>query len=145
MADEITQDTPTHSEEFVLKSEGLRMINYQIDGAVDDLNHRLRILQSNLKDVFGEGERGWRFGAAPDINVRTYAEGKNGREDVELVGDIDRLKDLRDDIDEIIAAEKNIGAMSRLKLALLNDYDFTRGFPRDQIAFFGPAPAQTED
>lgn len=143
MTDEITQDTPTHSEAFVLKSEGLRMINYQIDQAVEDLNQRLRILQSNFKDAFGEGERGWRFGAAPDINVRTFAEGAQGREDVPLAGDIDRLSDLRDDIDEIVAFQRQIAALGRLKLRLLNDYDFTKGFPRDQIAFFGPAPEET--
>ena len=115
-----------NSDEIVA-SEAFKVINYQIDQLVAELQWQANFVKQRMTDVSS---------FPPSIATRvSYEEG--GRNAIPVTYSAHDLKSVEDSIKRILSAEAQIGDLMRLKLQLLNDWDFTHGDTATQTAIFG--------
>ena len=135
------KEIPSHSVERVLNSSALKVINLMID---NDLKY-VQYIMSSLPGLL-EQRKDRSFAFTPKVRTRVSYEVKNtdpAQGEVEIPYEARDLKQLQEAIGEALGRIARIDEMQRLKLRLFNDYDFTHGDPEDQIAVFGPVPADS--
>ncbi len=115
-----------NSDEIVA-SEAFKVINYQIDQLVAEIQVQSNYIQQRLdhKPTF-----------PPSITTRvSYEDG--GRNEIPLTYDNHDLESVARSIERVLSAETQIRDLMSLKLRLLNDWDFTHGDTATQTAIFG--------
>lgn len=124
-----------HDPKVLVKSQVFTAINRLIDRNLNALLDYQNALEINMERLLTP-----KYHADSRISVRVSYE-ERGREERPLPYPMHELKRMAEIIQSAQAAEVMIGELQRYKLRLLNDYDFTHGDPTEQIAVFGPPPA----
>lgn len=124
-----------HDPKVLVKSQVFTAINRLIDRNMNALLDYQNALEINMERLLTP-----KYHADSRISVRVSYE-ERGREERPLPYPMHELKRLAEIIQSAQAAEAMISELQRHKLRLLNDYDFTHGDPTEQIAVFGPSPA----
>ncbi|SRR6266446_3772302 len=114
------------TEQEIINSEAFRAINLLIDKKAEELESWIENFKDRVDRAFMK--KGY-------VNTRVSSESKSrGRK--ELGAEIYAIKELFDIIEYIQKDEVVISELQRLKLRLLNDYDFTHGDDTEQRKVF---------
>lgn len=118
---------PEHDPKVLIKSPQFQIINHQIDGLIADLKWNIGVAKRNINSA--------RVSAyASSITTRTYEE---GAATADIGFDLLQVERIIDCLAEARNLKNQIGDLQRLKLRLLNDYDFTKGDNSEQLKIFG--------
>jgi hypothetical protein len=136
---------PAHDNETIVKSDVFRLLNHMIDRKVAEIKMYMAVFEDQSKHAKSPA-----YGMGMAIGVRLRDENlkppdRHGRcfgeeVSVELPMSLRSIGDLKGTLEMIASLEKEVGDLTRQKLRLLNDHDFTHSDPAEQIAVFGPAP-----
>ena len=120
----------------IVSSDVFRYINLRIDEKAAELKAVLDDLPALVTLIAGPRERPY----TPELRTRTsYEKGKEAVGFIRTpcsVSDLDRISFA---IERCRQLEREIRELTRDKLRLLDDYDFTHGDNSEQIAVFGPS------
>ena len=121
------------TDEEIVNSEAFKVLNFMIDEKATQLKGMLLSFKSRVDNIFRESQK-----FVPTIDTRiSYEEGGRAAGSVVLAAHTHELKDLKWYLDEVAKLEEGINSLQRMKLQLVNDYDFTHGDPTTQKAIFG--------
>ena len=123
-----------HEPKNIVASPVFTAINLLLDQYAGKLLIVTTTLQSRFRHMTAPGYPP--DGIDPHVRTRVSYETKDERR-VRLPLDLTDVKQLRWHLDECERLDRAINELQRLKLRLLNDYDFTHGDTSEQIAVFG--------
>lgn len=110
-----------------------RAINLLIDQEVGSIKFTLHTIQRRVTDAFSPTAA---YHSSIDTRV-SYEPGGRETGRVDLGVKLHELADVGKWISQVVEAEKRVNELMRFKCRLMNDYDFTKGDPAEQVAVFG--------
>ena len=136
---------PEHDRKVIIDSLAFKAINQLIDQQAVGLRavtyaFKLRVLQMLGERPHGIPEPIIETRVSDEIE-RPFSRFLADKPHVKLAVDLLDMKQLQWYLDEAGRLERSIQELSRYKLRLLNEYDFTKGDTTEQFAVFGePGP-----